>query len=130
MFSWIFELQPLTYFEILHPQYRNNFHTHSVGRAEDGPRGLVGKRKIFIEKLCKSESVFQNHAGLIPKERDGIAAIENFFPWIRNGVGGDAPFCFTHNVNARSNYMDILEPLSAKRFTHPTVGEFSHHNAT
>ena len=67
MFPWIFEMQPLAHFGMLCPQYQNNFRNYGSGRAEDGPRGLVGQRKIFIEKNHKLESVLQNHAGLLPK---------------------------------------------------------------
>ena len=44
MFPCLFELQPLSHFEMIHKQHWNNLHTNCAGRSEDGPRGLVWKR--------------------------------------------------------------------------------------
>ena len=57
--SLLFELQPLAHFEILHPQYQNNFHTQGSGRAEYGPRGLVGQRKILIGIFLQVIIIFE-----------------------------------------------------------------------
>ena len=51
MFSWLFELESLAHFEMLHTQHWNNLDTHCVGRAEGGPRGLVWQREIFVEQI-------------------------------------------------------------------------------
>ena len=59
MFPCLFELQLLDHFEMLHPQYQNNFHTHDAGRAEDVPRGLVGRWEIFIEQIAQVRIIFE-----------------------------------------------------------------------
>ena len=52
MFSCLFDLKPLAHFEMLHLQHWNKLLTHCVGRAEDGPRGLVWKRLFFWKNLA------------------------------------------------------------------------------
>ena len=58
IFPWLFELQPLSHFKMLHPQHWKNLHNHCVGRAEDVPRGLVWKREIFVEMFWNISIIF------------------------------------------------------------------------
>ena len=130
IFSCLFELKPLDHFEMLHPQSWNNLHTRCVGRDEEGPRGLIWQREILLNKFSRSVSFLQNQERLLPNERDGISVIEFSSPAMCKGVNGDTPDFFNCSINSHTSYIATNNPLSARRFTHPIVGELSLNNAT
>ena len=81
-----------------------------------------------MNKFSRSVSFLQNQAILMPNERDGISIIEISSPAMCKGVNGDTPEFFNRNVNARTSCVSTNDPLSARHFTHPIVGELSLNN--
>ena len=84
---------------------------------------------FFLNKFSRSVSFLQNQDILLPNERDGISGIASSSPEIYKGVNGDSPAFFYRIVSARTSCISTNEPLSARRFTNPIVGEFSLNNA-
>ena len=78
----------------------------------------------------RSVSFFQNQEILLPNERDGISVIEFSSPEMCKGVNSDAPDFFNRSVNYHTCCIATNDPLTARRFTCPIVGELSLNNAT
>ena len=66
----------------------------------------------------------------MPNERDGIYVIEFASPEMCKGINDDSPSYFNGSVNVRTSCIATNDPLSARRFTHPIVGDLSLNNAT
>ena len=76
-----------------------------------------------MNKFSRSVSLLQNQDILLPNERDGISVIEFSSPTMCKGVNGDAPDLFSRSVDAHTGSIATNDPLVARRFTHPIVGE-------
>ena len=87
--------------------------------------------KIYIlNKFSRSVSFLQNLEIILPNERDGIPVIAFYSPSMCKGVNDDAPAFFNCSVSSPTSCIATNEPLVARLFTYPIVGELSLNNTT
>ena len=70
-------------------------------------------------------SDLQCHAGLLPKDREGMSAIAMRFPAMCIGVNGQAFCCFARRAIAWTRCSATVEHFEASFIAHPIVGELS-----
>ena len=66
----------------------------------------------------------QCYFGLLPKECEGMSAIEFSSPAIWSGVMGHVLLSLSWSASALMRCADTLDPHVVRHQTHPTMGEF------
>ncbi len=82
-----------------------------------------GKGKVELKSVSNSSSDLQCHAGLLPKDREGMSAMAICFPATCIGVNGHAFCCFARSAKAWTRCSATVERFEASLVAHPIVGE-------
>jgi hypothetical protein len=116
--------------ERLHLQGRSQACNQLAVQAEDCLRLLIGKMKIELKRVSKSESVSHFHNGLLPNKRDGMSAIALHFPSMCMGVSGHARCILRCIAKACTRCSTTIDYFDARHVTQLIDGELLQNNVT